>query len=97
MIFLTYYKHPNQQLVHNLCLLPRRGDTMHKLEGFQFVTTMDINIDYYIEHFSRHSKDMTTIVTKFSRYQYNYLMMEIFTYGGFQDKLYYILRDNNVF
>ena len=45
------------------------------MEGLKFSTTLDINIGYYTIHIDTKSKDITTIVTEFGKFQYNVLLM----------------------
>ena len=71
--FITEYRRRNQRLVINPYHLPRIVETIQKLEGFQYVTALDINMVYYTIRLSPASQEMTTIVTKFGRFRYNRL------------------------
>ena len=42
---------------------------MQQLEGFKFVTALDLNTEYYIIRLDAKSKDITTIVTEFGKFQ----------------------------
>ena len=77
MRFITDYHRLNQQLVRNPYPLPRIGDTMQKLEVFQYATALDLNIVYYTRRLSPAIKDMATIATKFEEFRYNCLPMGI--------------------
>ena len=46
--FIRYYRKLNQKLVRMPYSLPRTGDTMQQLEGFQYVNALDLNMGYYI-------------------------------------------------
>ena len=48
---------------------------MHKLEGFQYATELDLNMGYYTIRLSPASQYMTTIVTEFCKFRYNRLPM----------------------
>ena len=71
--FITNYRGTNQKLVRKPCPLPRIGETMHQLEGFQYATELDITMGYYTIRLSPASQDMTTIVTEFGKFKYNHL------------------------
>ena len=45
--FITDYRRINQQLVRNTYPLPRICENMQQLEGFQYATSLDLNIGYY--------------------------------------------------
>ena len=75
MRFITDYRRLNQKLVRKPYLLPRIGETMHQLKGFQYGTELDINKGYYTIRLSPASQDMTTIVTEFGEFRYNLLPM----------------------
>ena len=42
---------------------------MQKLEGFQFVTALDLNMGYYTILIKEKSKDITYIVIEFDKFQ----------------------------
>ena len=48
---------------------------MQQLEGFQFATALDLNIGYFTIQLDAKSKDITTIVTEFGKFQYYVLSM----------------------
>ena len=55
--------------------LPRIGETIKQLEGFQYTTALDLNMGYYSIRLSPDSQDMTPFVTKFGKFRYNCLPM----------------------
>ena len=63
----------NQKLVRNPYTLPRIGETIQKLEGFQYVTTLYLNMVYYTIRIFPASKDMRTIVAESGKFKYNSL------------------------
>ena len=84
----------NQKLVINPYPLPRIGETMQQLEGFQYKTALDINMGYYTIRLSPASQDMTTIVTEFGKFKYNRLPLDICASGDiFQAKVDKLLGD----
>ena len=74
--FLSDYRCLNQTIVRKPYPIPRIGDTMQQLEGFQYATALvDLNMGYYKIQLTPGSKDMTTIVTEFGKCRYNCLPM----------------------
>ena len=65
--FITDYQRLNQQLVRKPYHLPRIGETIQKLEGFQYATALSFNMGYYTIRIFPASQDMTTIVTEFGK------------------------------
>ena len=51
------------------------------MEGFQFATTLDLNMGYYKIRLDAKSKDITNIVTEFCKFQYNVLPMGMLMSG----------------
>ena len=82
--FITDYCSLNQKLVNKPYPLPIIGETTKQLEGFQYATTLYINMGYYTIRLFPASQDMTTIVTKFGKFKYNslpreYVLQEIYS------------------
>ena len=92
--FITDYHDINKRLAKNPYPLPRIGETMKQLEGFQYATKLDLNTGYYTIILSPASQYMTTIVTKFGKFRYNLLPMGICALGYiFQAKVDKLLGD----
>ena len=81
MRFITDYHRLNQQLVINIYSLPIIDETMQKLEGFQYLNALDLNMGYYTIRLSPASQDMTVIITKFETFRCNCLPMGICASG----------------
>ena len=75
MGFITDYHRLNQRIIRKPYPLPRIGNTMHHLEGFQYVTALYLNTGYYNIRLSSASQDMIMIVTEFVKLRYNRLHM----------------------
>ena len=60
--FNTDYCRLNQKLVRKPYPLPRIGDTMQQLEGFQYATELYLNMGYYTIRFSPAIQYTTMIV-----------------------------------
>ena len=85
---ITDYHRLNHKLVRNPYPLPRIDETMQQLGGFQYVTSLDINMGYYNIRIFTASQDMTMIVTVFGNFRYNLLPMVMCNSGDiFQAKL----------
>ena len=92
--FLSDYRRLNQTIVRKPYPIPRIGDTMQQLEGFQYATALDLNMGYYTIQLTPGSKDMTTIVTEFGKFRYNCLPMGMCVSGDiFQAKVNELLGD----
>ena len=79
--FITEHHRINQKLVRKPYILPRIGETMQKLEVFQYVTALYLNMGYYTIIISPAIQDMTTIFTEFGEFIYNRLPMGMCTLG----------------
>ena len=92
--FITDYRRLNQKLVRKPYPLPRIGDNIQQLEGFQYPAALDLNMIYYNIRLSPASQDMTTIVTGFFKFRYNRLHVGMCDSGDiFQAKVDKILGD----
>ena len=67
--FITDYIRLNQKLVRKSYPLPIIGETMHQLEGFQYVTALYPNMGYYTIKLSPASQDMAKIVPEFGKFK----------------------------
>ena len=92
--FIIDYHRLNPKLIIKAHSLPIIGETMQKLEGYQYAATLDINREYYTIRLSPDSQDMTTIVTEFGKFRYNRLPMGICALGNiYQSKVDKLLCD----
>ena len=73
--FITEYLRLNHKFVRKTYPLPRIGEIIQKLERFQCMLVLDLNIGYYTIRLSLDSQYMTTIVTEFGKFNYNRLLM----------------------
>ena len=92
--FITDYCRLNQKLVRKPYQLPRIGDTIQQLEGFQYATALDLNMRYFTIRISPASQDKTSIVNEFGVFMYNFLVMGMCaSVDIFQAKLDKIIGD----
>ena len=92
--FLTDFRRVNKTIVRKPYPIPRIGETMQQLEGFQYATALDLNMGYYTIDLAESSKDITTIVTEFGKFRYNKLPMGMCISGDiFQAKVNELLGD----
>ena len=75
MRFIKDYHRINQKLVRKPYPLPRIGETMQQLEGFQYAKALDLNMGYYTIRLSPVIQDTKKIVTEFGKFRYNRLSM----------------------
>ena len=67
---------------------------MQQLEGFQYATSLDLNMGYYTVRISPATQDMATIVTESWKFKYNCLPMGMCVSGNiFQAKVEKLLGD----
>ena len=52
VIFLSEFRNLNRQLKQNLYLMPKILEMLLKLYGFQYATSLDLNMGYYHIHLS---------------------------------------------
>jgi hypothetical protein len=65
-----------------------------KLEGFQYATTLDLNMGYYHIKLSPFSKHLCTNVMPFGKYEYQRLLMGLCNSPDiFQECMYKIFSD----
>jgi hypothetical protein len=65
-----------------------------KLEGFQYATSLDLNMGYYHIELSPHSKELCTIVLPWGKYEYQRLPMGLCNSPDiFQEKMSTLMQD----
>ena len=93
-MFITDYHRINHQLVRKPYLLPRIGDKIHQLEGFQYTTILNPNMGYYTIRLFPASQEITMIVPELDKFKCNRLPMGMCAPGDIlQAKVYNLLGD----
>ena len=62
--------------------LPRMSKRTQNIEGFQYVTSLDVNMGYCNIRILSAIQDTTKIVTEFGKLGYNHLPMVLCASGG---------------
>jgi hypothetical protein len=92
--FLTDFCRLNLMLKRKPYPLPRISDTLQQLEGFNYATSLDMNMGYYHIKLSLTAADMCTIITEYGKYRYKHLLMGVSCSPDiFQAKIYELLGD----
>ena len=92
--FISDFRRLNAKIKRKPYPLPRISDTLQQLEGFQYATSLDMNMGYYHIRLSPEASDMCTIITEFGKYRYKRLPMGVSCSPDiFQAKIYELLGD----
>ena len=73
--FISDFRELNKRIRRKPFPIPKIQDLMMKLEGFQFGTSLDLNMGYYHIELNPDSKKLCTIVLPFGKYEYQRLPM----------------------
>ncbi len=92
--FVSDFRRLNAKIKRKPYPLPRISDTLQQLEGFQYATSLDLNMGYYHIVLSPEAADMCTIITEFGKFKYKRLPMGVSCSPDiFQAKIYELLGD----
>ena len=75
MRFLTDLRELNKKIKRYPFPIPNIQDLLKKLKGFQWATTLDLNMGYYHIELCPSSKKVCTIVLPWGKYEYQVLPM----------------------
>ncbi len=73
--FLSDFRELNKRIKRKPYPIPKIQDLLLKLEGFQYATSLDLNMGYYHIKLSPFSRELCTIVLPFGKYEYQRLPM----------------------
>jgi hypothetical protein len=69
--FISEFRELNKQSKRQTYPIPKiQEDLLLKLEGFQYGTSLDLNMGYYHIELSAHSKELCTITTQWGKFEY---------------------------
>jgi RNase H-like domain found in reverse transcriptase/Reverse transcriptase (RNA-dependent DNA polymerase)/Integrase zinc binding domain/Retroviral aspartyl protease len=73
--FISDFRELNKRIKRKPFPLPKIQDLLLKLEGFQYASSLDLNMGYYHIELSPQSKKLCTIVLPWGKYEYQRLPM----------------------
>jgi hypothetical protein len=92
--FISNFHELNKRIKQKPYPIPKIQDLLLKLEGFQYATTLDLNMGYHHIELSPFSKCLCSIVMPFGKYEYQCLPMGLCNSPDiFQECTYEIFSD----
>jgi hypothetical protein len=92
--FISDFRELNKRIKRKPYPIPKIQDLLLKLEGFQYATSLDLNMGYYHIELSPDSKCLCTIVLPWGKYEYQKLPMGLCNSPDiFQEKMSTLLGD----
>ena len=92
--FISDFRELNKRIKRKPFPIPKIQDLMLKLEGFQYGTSLDLNMGYYHIELSPNSKRLCTIVLPWGKYEYQRLPMGLCNSPDiFQEKMSILMGD----
>lgn len=92
--FISDFRQLNARIKRKPYPIPKIQDLLLKLEGFQFATSLDLNMGYYHIELSPFSKQLCTIVLPWGKYEYQRLPMGLCNSPDiFQEKMSSLVQD----
>jgi hypothetical protein len=92
--FISDFRELNKRIKRKPYPIPKIQDLLLKLEGFQYATSLDLNMGYYHIELSPNSKRLCTIVLPWGKYEYQKLPMGLCNSPDiFQEKMSTLLGD----
>ena len=73
--FITDFRQLNSRIKRKPFPIPKIQDLLLRLEGFQWATSLDLNMGYYHIELTPYSKKLCTIVLPWGKYEYQRLPM----------------------
>lgn len=92
--FISDFRELNKRIRRKPYPIPKIQDLLIKLEGFQYATSLDLNMGYYHIELSPASKKLCTIVLPFGKFEYQRLPMGLCNSPDiFQEKMSELMAD----
>jgi len=73
--FMSDFRELNKRITRKPYPIPNIQDMLLNLEGFQWATSLDLNMGYYHIRLDPSSKELCTIVLPFGKYEYQAIPM----------------------
>ena len=92
--FISDFRELNKRIKRKPFPIPKIQDMLLKLEGFQFATSLDLNMGYYHIELNPDSRKLCTIVLPWGKYEYLRLPMGLCNSPDiFQEKMSTLMQD----
>jgi hypothetical protein len=92
--FISDFRELNKRIKRKPFPIPKIQDLLLKLEGFQYATSLDLNMGYYHIELSPFSKQLCTIILPWGKYEYQRLPMGLCNSPDiFQEKMSELMTD----
>ena len=92
--FISDFRELNKRIKRKPFPIPKIQDLLLKLEGFQYATSLDLNMGYYHIELTPFSKSLCTIVTPWGKYEYQRLPMGLCNSPDiFQERMFELFSD----
>ena len=86
--FLSEFRNLNEKLKQKPYPMTKRNQVLLKLEGFQYATSLDLNMVYYHIRLSKNASNLCTIILPWGKCWYKRLTMGVDNYRDiFQQKM----------
>jgi hypothetical protein len=92
--FISDFRELNKRVIRTPFPIPIIHDVMLKMEGFQYATSLDLNMGYYHIELTPNSKALCTIVLPWGKYEYQRLPMGLVNSSDiFQEEMSGLMAD----
>ena len=92
--FISDFRELNKRIKRKPFPIPKIQDMLLKLEGFQYATSLDLNMGYYHIELNPDSRKLCTIVLPWGKYEYLRLPMGLCNSPDiFQEKMSTLMQD----
>ena len=90
---ISDFQNLNRQLKCKPYMMPKIREILLILEGFQYTTSLDLNMGYYHIRLSKQASNLFTIILPWGKYRYKHLPMGVSNSPDiFQDKMSKMFR-----
>jgi Reverse transcriptase (RNA-dependent DNA polymerase) len=90
--FISDFRELNKRIKCRPYPIPKIQNLLLQLEGFQYATSLDLNMGYYHIELNADAKNLCTIVLPFGKFEYQWLPMGLCNSPDvFQEKMYNLM------